>query len=101
MHYAVRAYVEGRDQMLDEMCRVFSSMERTAYNFLEDDAKDGMVKAVLRERYGVENARWCQSAINQARGVMGSQEDGSDTGSRRTGQRRRTRGRRWSVFITR
>ncbi len=51
-------------------------MERSAYNLLREGAKDGRVKAVLRERYGVKNARWCQSAINQASAVMEAQEEG-------------------------
>ncbi|MDE1854309.1 MAG: hypothetical protein KGI38_11270 [Thaumarchaeota archaeon] len=76
MQYTVRAFVEGRDARLDEMCRTFSSMERTAYNLFRDGAKAGAVKAVLRERYRVKNARWCQSAINKASAVMTSQEEG-------------------------
>jgi len=77
MQYTVRAFVEGRDERLDEICRTFSSMERTAYNMLRagiDGA--GTIKAILRERYEVKNARWCQSAINQARAVTASQEEG-------------------------
>jgi hypothetical protein len=76
MQYTVRAFVEGRDERLDEICRTFSSMERTAYNVLREGVGAGAIKAILRERYGVRNARWCQSAINQARAVTASQEEG-------------------------
>ncbi len=76
MQYTVRAFVEGKDVILDEMCRVFSSMERTAYNLLREGEGAGAIKGILRERYCVCNARWIQSAINQARAVMESQEKG-------------------------
>jgi hypothetical protein len=77
MQYTVRAFVEGgRDERLDEICRTFSSMERAAYNVLRDGVGAGTIKAILRERYSVRNARWCQSAINQARAVIVSQEEG-------------------------
>jgi IS605 OrfB family transposase len=51
-------------------------MERTAYNMLRAGMDAGAIKAILRERYSVKNARWCQSAINQGRAVMASQEQG-------------------------
>ncbi|MDG7010299.1 MAG: hypothetical protein JRM71_05835 [Nitrososphaerota archaeon] len=76
MQYTLRAFVEGRDQRLDAICRTFCSMERTAYSLLREGMSAGAVKATLRERYGVKNARWCQSAINQARAVTASQEEG-------------------------
>ncbi|MDG6965446.1 MAG: hypothetical protein JRM75_02115 [Nitrososphaerota archaeon] len=76
MQYTVRAFVEGSDARIDEICRVFSSMERAAYNLLREDAKEGQVKAVLRDRYGVTNARWCQSATNQAKAAMEAQKEG-------------------------
>jgi hypothetical protein len=77
MQYTVRAFIEGgQDERLDEICRTFSSMERTAYNLLRAGMDAGTIKAILRERYGVKNARWIQSAINQARAVMASQEEG-------------------------
>jgi hypothetical protein len=77
MQYTVRAFIEGgQDERLDEICRTFSSMERTAYNVLRDGVGAGAIKAILRERYSVRNARWIQSAINQARAVMASQEEG-------------------------
>jgi hypothetical protein len=76
MQYTVRAFIEGRDAPLDDICRTFSSMERTAYNLLRAGMDAGTIKATLRERYSVRNARWCQSAINQARAVMSSQEEG-------------------------
>jgi hypothetical protein len=76
MQYTVRAFVEGRDAPLDDICRTFCSMERTAYNLLRAGMDAGAIKATLRERYGVKNARWCQSATNQARAVTASQEEG-------------------------
>ncbi len=76
MQYTVRSFIEGRDARLDEMRRTFCSMERTAYSMLRAGMDAGAIKATLRERCGVKNARWCQSAINQARAVMESQEEG-------------------------
>ncbi len=76
MQYTVRAFVEGKDVILDEICRGFSSMERTAYNLLREGEGAGATKAALRERYGVKNARWVQSVISQARAVVESQEEG-------------------------
>jgi hypothetical protein len=76
MQYTVRALIEGQDERLDEICRTFCSMERTAYNMLRAGMDAGAIKAILRERYGVKNARWIQSAINQAKAVMNSQEEG-------------------------
>ncbi len=77
MQYTVRAFVKGgRDAPLDDICRAFCSMERTAYNLLRAGMNAGAIKAILRERYGVKNARWIQSAINQAKAVMASQEEG-------------------------
>ena len=79
MQYTVRAFIEGgQDERLDGICRTFSSMERTAYNVLRDGVGAGAIKATLRERYSVRNARWIQSAINQARAVMASQEGGGN-----------------------
>jgi len=76
MQYTVRAFVEGRDAPLDDICRAFCSMERTAYNLLRAGMDAGAIKAILRERYGMKNARWIQSSINQAKAVMNSQEEG-------------------------
>jgi hypothetical protein len=77
MQYTVRAFIEGgQDERLDEICRTFSSMERTVYNVLREGMDAGTIKAILRERYGVKNARWIQSSINQARAMMVSQEGG-------------------------
>jgi len=76
MQYTIRAFVEGQDERLDEICRAFCSMERTAYNLLRAGMDAGAIKAILRERYGVKNARWIQSSINQAKAVMNSQEEG-------------------------
>jgi IS605 OrfB family transposase len=75
MQYTVRAFIEGgQDERLDEICRTFASMERTAYNMLRAGMDAGAIKAILRERYGMKNARWIQSAINQARAVFGSKK---------------------------
>jgi hypothetical protein len=51
-------------------------MERTAYNLLRDGVVAASAKGSIRARYGIENARWIQSAINQAKAVLASQEDG-------------------------
>ncbi len=75
MHYTIRAFLEGRYARVDGMCRVFSLMERTAYSLLRGESKSGAIKQLLRERYGVRNARWIQSAINQGNAVMESQEN--------------------------
>ena len=76
MQYTLRAFIEGEDERLDEMCRVFSSMERTAYNFVREGSKANAIKAILRQRYGIQNARWIQSAQNQASAVVQSQVEG-------------------------
>lgn len=76
MKYTIRVFVAGRDRRLDEICRTFSSMERTAYNLLMEGTNNIATKATLRERYGIRNARWIQSATNQSRAVMVSQEEG-------------------------
>jgi hypothetical protein len=46
-------------------------MERTAYNLLREGMDAASVKATIRARYGVKNARWIQSAINQGDGARG------------------------------
>ena len=52
MQYTVRAFVEGgRDAPLDDICRAFCSMERTAYNLLRAGMDAGAIKAILRDRY--------------------------------------------------
>ena len=51
MQYTVRAFVEGRDAPLDDICRTFCSMERTAYNLLRAGMDAGAIKAILRDRY--------------------------------------------------
>ncbi len=76
MQYTVRAFVEGKEPELDSICRTFCSMERTAYNLLREGADASAVKAILRERHDVRNARWIQSVMNQASAVMESQEEG-------------------------
>jgi len=75
MQYTVRAFIKGGDARLDEICRTFCSMERTAYNLLRAGEDAASVKAAIRTRYGVKNARWIQSAINQAKALMASQEE--------------------------
>jgi hypothetical protein len=75
MQYTVRAFVRGKAERLDGVCRVFPSMERTAYNLLRDGESAAGTKRILRETHGIKNARWLQSAINQAGAVIGSQEE--------------------------
>lgn len=48
-------------------------MERVAYNLFLEGAGEGAIKAILRERYCIGNARWIQAAMNQGRAVMSSQ----------------------------
>jgi hypothetical protein len=51
-------------------------MERTAYNLLREGMEAASVKATIRAGYAVQNARWIQSAMNQAKAVVASQEEG-------------------------
>jgi hypothetical protein len=71
--YTVRASIRGADERLDEALRTYSSMERTVYNLLREEMTTPGIKAVVRRRYGVVNARWIQSAIYKAGGVVASQ----------------------------
>lgn len=66
MQYSIRAFLEGHDEKLDRICKVFCSMERTAYNLLREGKRPAEAKSIIRGRYGVTNARWSKSAINQA-----------------------------------
>ena len=75
MQYTIRAFVSGRDERIEGICRAFPSMERTAYNLLRDDAGETAVVRVLQERYGVTNWKWSESAINQAKSILKSQEE--------------------------
>jgi flavin-binding protein dodecin len=76
LQYTARTFIKGRNARLDEICRIFCSMERTSYNLLRGGMDAAFVKATTRARYSVQNARWIQSAINQAKVVMASQEEG-------------------------
>ncbi len=51
-------------------------MERTAYRMRREGKNATEIKFILRERYGIKNARWNQSALNQAEAIMKSQEEG-------------------------
>ena len=77
MQYTVRALIEpeGNEAKLDSICRTFSSMVRTAYNRLLEEKRSNEIVRLLQARYGVENWRWCQWAIAQARGVVKSQRE--------------------------
>jgi IS605 OrfB family transposase len=80
VQYTVRTSISGSDERFNEICRIFSSMERMAYNLLMEERdknnKDASIKFILRERYGIKNARWNQSVLNQAKATMSSQEEG-------------------------
>jgi hypothetical protein len=76
LQYTIRAFIEGRNDRLDDICKGFCSMERTSYNLLRDGETPSSAKIVLRRRYKITNARWAQSAINQARAVVVSQREG-------------------------
>ena len=73
MYYTVRASIRGRDERLDEALRTYSSMERTVYNLLREGQTTPGIKAAVRRRHGVANARWIQSAVFKAGGVVASQ----------------------------
>jgi len=77
LQYTVRALIEprGYEPKLDVICRVFSSVVRTAYNRLLDGKCSKEIVRLLQTRYGVPNWRWCQWAIAQARGVIESQRE--------------------------
>ncbi|MDG6899593.1 MAG: hypothetical protein JRM91_04640 [Nitrososphaerota archaeon] len=49
MQYALRAFVEGRGQRVDAICRTFCSMERTAYSLLREGRSAGAVE-LLRHK---------------------------------------------------
>jgi hypothetical protein len=42
MHYTVRAFIGGRDEKVDSICKTFCSMERTTYNLLWNGRAAGM-----------------------------------------------------------
>ncbi|MDI6643407.1 MAG: hypothetical protein QMD95_05115, partial [Candidatus Hodarchaeaceae archaeon] len=77
MQYTVRALIEpnGNEARLDSISRTFCSMVRTAYNRLLEGRRTNEIVRLLQTRYGVENWRWCQWAIAQARGVIQSQKE--------------------------
>jgi len=77
LQYTIRALVEprGSETRLDPICRTFSSMVRTAYNRLLEDNLSNEIARLLQTRYGIENWRWCQWAITQARAVIKSQKE--------------------------
>ena len=77
MQYTVRTLIEpeGNGVKLDAICRTFSSMVLTAYNRLLEGERSNEIVRLLQARYGVENWRWCQWAIAQARGIIQSQKE--------------------------
>ena len=77
LQYTVRALVEprGNETRLDGICRVFSSMVRSAYNCLLEGERSSEIVRLLQQRYGVHNWRWCQWAIAQARATIESQRE--------------------------
>ena len=77
MQYTIRALIDpsGSEAKLDSICRVFSSMVRTAYNRLLEGKRTGEIVRLLQTRYGVENWRWCQWATRQAQGIIRSQRE--------------------------
>lgn len=77
MQYTVRALIEplGKEAKLDGICRVFSSMVRSAYNCLLESKKTGEIVRLLQARYGVNNWRWCEWAIREAQAVIKSQRE--------------------------
>lgn len=65
----------GKDSRLMQICRVFQSMNRTAYNQLTDGKKQRDVELGLLERYGIGNLLWRRNAIIQAKGTKRSQQE--------------------------
>lgn len=63
----------GYDQRLDEICRVFQSMYRTAYNHLLEGREEREIEQALLDRYGITNHRWRRNAIILAKGTIGRQ----------------------------
>lgn len=62
-------------QRLREICRVFQSMNRTAYNRLIEGKTQSEVERILLERFPVGNLLWRRNAIIQARGTIRSQRE--------------------------
>lgn len=77
LQYTVRALIDplGEEAKLDVICRVFSSMVRTAYNRLLEEKRTNEIVRLLQTRYGIENWRWCQWAIVQAQAIIKSQRE--------------------------
>jgi predicted transposase len=65
----------GEDERLGEICRVFQSMNRTAYNRLIEGKTQREVERILLERFAVSNLLWRRNAIIQARGTIRSQRE--------------------------
>jgi hypothetical protein len=60
MQYTDRAFGEGQDASLDDICEIFSSTGRTAYNMLRVGMDAGVINAILREISTVKYARQIQ-----------------------------------------
>ena len=77
LQYTVRALIEplGNEAKLNEICRAFSSMVRTAYNRLLEGKRSNRIVRLLQTRYGIKNWRWCQCAIVQAQAIIQSQKE--------------------------
>lgn len=77
MQYTARVLVEprGNEARLGAICRTFSSMVRTAYNRLLEGKRANEILRLLQARYSVENWRWRQWAVVQARATIKSQKE--------------------------
>lgn len=74
MQYTIRG-TAGTEDRLNQPCRTFQSMTRTAYNRLQENRPSEPVVRQLQERYMVENWRWCQWAIVDAQAMTESQRE--------------------------
>jgi len=72
--YTVRCKAQ-QNPSLDNACRIFQSMVRSAYNQLLHGAKQPEVASLLLERYGIQNYLWRKNTIFQAKAIIGSQRE--------------------------
>jgi len=63
------------DDWLNDTCREFDSMTRTAYNRLIEGASARKIIEILGERYGENAYRWRENALTKAEAVASGQEE--------------------------
>ena len=72
--YTVRCRAQ-QNPSLDDACRIFQSMVRSAYNQLIHGAKQPEVMSLILERYGIQNYCWRSNAFFQAKSIINSQQE--------------------------